>query len=345
MIEIRNLHGDLGEFSLRNINMTVNNGEYFVLLGPTGAGKTVLIEYIVGIYNQDSGAILVDGRDITPLYTEERNIAYVPQDYALFPNLTVEKNISYGLEAKRMPRHEITKIVNRVITKLELDYVRHRVPLHLSGGEKQRVALGRALATQPTIVLLDEPLSALDENLRTTMAKGLRKLQQDTGATFIHVCHNFEEASDVADRIAIMNRGRLVQTGTLAEIKAEPKNEFVARFLKTYNIFDAVSDGTAVHRNGTVFQKNSSYTGDVVMAVRPENIRLEAGDNGNVPNSFTGRVTGIVSKPHFREFSVDIGTPLIVFSIAASSIKVGDTVSVQIPPENIILMQKDRRAD
>lgn len=337
MIELRNLSGNLGEFSLRNINLKVHDGEYLVLLGPTGAGKTVLIEYIVGIYNQDEGQILVNDEDITPLYTEERNIAYVPQDYALFPNLNVEKNIAFGLEARRLPEEQIKKIVADTIAKLKLDHLSHRMPLHLSGGEKQRVALGRALATGPDLVLLDEPLSALDENLRTTMAKELRALQQDTHATFIHVCHNFEEASDVADRIAIMNDGELVQVGTLDEVKAMPKNEFVARFLKTYNIFNASSDGSCVRCNGLTLNVTSELSGNVIMAMRPEKILIGEEATDDTPNTLQGTVVNIVSKPHFKEITVDVGIPLVVFSIT-NSFAPGDLVHVHIPPEHIIIL-------
>ncbi len=340
MIELCELSGDLGEFRLSNINLEVQDGEYLVLLGPTGAGKTVLIEYIVGIYKQDKGRILVNGQDITPLYTEERNIAYVPQDYALFPNLTVEKNIAFGLEARRMPQDQTKKIVSGIIAKLGLEHLSHRMPLNLSGGEKQRVALGRALATEPKFVLLDEPLSALDENLRTTMARELRALQQESRATFIHVCHNFEEASDVADRIAIMHEGELVQVGTLDEVKAGPKNEFVARFLKTGNIFNASSDGSTVSYNGTRFHHTATgFIGDVMMAVRPENIRIRTEANGEDVNTVRGRVTRVISKPHFKEINVDIGIPLVVYSIT-NGFDAGDEVHVHIPPEHIIVLKR-----
>ena len=236
MIEIKNLYGALGEFHLRDINLKVNKGEYLAILGPTGAGKTVLVEYVVGIYKPNKGSILIDGEDITSLYTEERNIGYVPQDYALFPNLTVERNISYGLEARNMRPENVSSIISEIISQLKIDYIRHRMPLNLSGGEKQRVALGRAMATEPRVLLLDEPLSALDENLRTELARELRRMQRDVNGTFIHVCHNFEEASDAADQIAIMNDGRIIQTGTLKEIMDKPKNEFVARFVKSQNV-------------------------------------------------------------------------------------------------------------
>ncbi|MCP4714913.1 MAG: ABC transporter ATP-binding protein [Deltaproteobacteria bacterium] len=342
MIEIRSLSGALGEFNLVDISMTIKDNEYFVLLGPTGAGKTVLIEYLVGIQRQDSGAIMVDGRDITPLYTEERNIAYVPQDYALFPNLSVEKNIAYGLEARRMPRAEIKNVIDRIIERLDIAPIRQRLPFNLSGGEKQRVALGRALATRPRIVLLDEPLSALDENLRSSMARQLRRLQQDSGAIFIHICHNFEEASDVADRIAIMNRGRLEQIGSLEEIKTAPRNEFIARFLKTGNLFSASAEGRCLQSNGIRFQKETQHVGGVFLGIRPENIRLSADGSGAVKgdNTFSGTVVSAVAKPHFKEYVVDIGMPLTVFSIGGASFAPGAGVTVRVAAEHLLVMPR-----
>ena len=339
MIEIKSLTGNLGEFQLRDINLTVNDGEYLAILGPTGAGKTVVIEYIVGLYRPDKGNIRVDGEEITHLYTEDRNIGYVPQDYALFPNLTVERNISYGLEARRMPQEKSSRLVSEMISLLKIDHIRHRMPLHLSGGEKQRAALGRALATEPKVLLLDEPLSALDENLRTEMARELRRIQRDVHGTFIHVCHNFEEASDVADRIAIMDAGRIVQVGTLKEIMTAPKNEFVARFVKSQNLFDGVSDGSTIRIGPTLLIKESPFKGDVLVAIRPEHIAIfKNGDTGQ--NIFAGKVGSTKLKPNFTEISVDASLLLVVISQTENQFNPGDRIMVHIPQEKIVVMEK-----
>jgi len=330
MIEIKNLHGDLGEFRLRDVNLTVNEGEYLAILGPTGAGKTVLIEYIVGIYKPDGGSIL---------YTEERNIGYVPQDYALFPNLTVERNLSYGLEARGMPSEQSNSLVSEMISRLNIDYIRHRMPLHLSGGEKQRVALGRALATEPRVLLLDEPLSALDENLRTEMARELRRIQRGVNGAFIHVCHNFEEASDVADRIAIMNEGTIIQTGTLKEIMGAPKNEFVARFVKSENIFQGFSDGSTIQIGQTAILKENPFKGNLIVAIRPENIVIvENDDKGQ--NVFSGKVESTKEKPYFTELTVNMGIPLVVMSRKENQYNRGDNIKVQIPQEKVFIIEK-----
>jgi len=234
MIEIRDLNITLGEFDLRDVSLEIRSGEYLVLLGPTGAGKSVLVECIVGIHRQRSGSILVGDADITPLLIEERNIGYVPQDYALFPNLTVFENIAYGLRARKWPKAEVEREVEAMMQMLDVSHLAHRLPLNLSGGEKQRVALGRALVTKPQILLLDEPLSALDENTRYDLAMELRRIHKAVGGTFLHVCHNFQEASDLADRVAIMNSGRIVQVGAIDDILANPVNEFVSQFTRAF---------------------------------------------------------------------------------------------------------------
>ena len=234
MIEIRDLNITLGEFDLRDVSLEIRSGEYLVLLGPTGAGKSVLVECIVGIHRQRSGSILVGDADITPLLIEERNIGYVPQDYALFPNLTVFENIAYGLRARKWPKAEVEGEVEAMMQMLDVSHLAHRLPLNLSGGEKQRVALGRALVTKPQILLLDEPLSALDENTRYDLAMELRRIHKAVGGTFLHVCHNFQEASDLADRVAIMNSGRIVQVGAIDDILANPVNEFVSQFTRAF---------------------------------------------------------------------------------------------------------------
>ena len=234
MIEIQDLNITLGEFNLQDVNLAIRPGEYMVLLGPTGAGKTVLIECIVGIYRQRSGSILLNGGDVTPLLIEERNIGYVPQDYALFPNMTVFENIAYGLRARKRPAAEVEVEVEAMMQILGVNHLRHRLPLNLSGGERQRAALGRALVTRPQILLLDEPLSALDENTRYDLAVELRRVHKAVGGTFLHVCHNFQEASDLADRVAIMNGGRIAQVGTIDEILADPASEFVSEFTRVF---------------------------------------------------------------------------------------------------------------
>ncbi|MBN1842426.1 MAG: ABC transporter ATP-binding protein [Deltaproteobacteria bacterium] len=322
--------------------MKVNKGEYLAILGPTGAGKTVLVEYIVGIYQPDGGSILVDGEDITPLYTEERNIGYVPQDYALFPNLTVEKNIAYGLEARRMPPEHVNSVVSGMIARLKIDHIRHRMPLNLSGGEKQRAAMGRALATEPRLLLLDEPLSALDENLRTELARELRQIQRAVNGTFIHVCHNFEEASDVADKVVIMNDGEIIQTGTLKEVMEAPKDEFVARFVKSQNIFYGFSDGSTIKMGKMSLVRENPFKGNVIVAIRPESIAIVKNENVKGENVFSATVKSAMRKPYFTEIAVDMNPSFVIYSTTERNYNKGDDVTITIPPEKIVVIRKSR---
>lgn len=351
MIDIANLEITLGEFHLHEVNLTVNDGEYVVFLGPTGAGKTVVIECIVGIYRQQHGTIAVDGRDVTGLYIEERGIGYVPQDYALFPNLTVYDNVAYGLAARSMSREAIVAKVEPMMELLNIGHLRDRLPLNLSGGEKQRTALGRALVTEPRILLLDEPLSALDDNTRSELSAELRRIHDAVGGTFLHVCHNFDEASDVADRIAILNGGTIVQTGTIDEILSEPANEFVARFTRTRNLLEGSAEpdgpGSIVHLGGGYkLRCTREARGAVTIAIRPEKIAILPDDVASEPsNSIRGRIVGRRLKPNRAEVTVDTGsgpsfTAYLPRSPEDGASRAGRDVRVRIDPDDIRLFAR-----
>jgi len=349
MIEINDLSIDLGEFHLRDIDLTVNDGEYMVVLGPTGAGKTVLVECIAGIHQPDSGTIVVDGADVTRLYPEERNIGYVPQDYALFPNMTVRKNIAYGLETRRREKAEIDVRVRQMMDSLGISHLQHRLPYNLSGGERQRTALGRALITEPRILLLDEPLSALDENLRGELAGELVRIQRSVSGTFLHICHSFEEAADVADRIAIMHEGRIAQAGTIAEVMAQPASLFIAQFTRTRNFFacqaDTTANGCRLKLKANVeLSADASANGAVTAAVRPEDIQLLNGSADglrNHTNVFDGRLARVRHKPAYTELHVDIadGVRVVLYDSHAAhkAGPPGERLKLRIPPEAVML--------
>lgn len=339
MIEIKKLGGSRGEFVLRDINLTVNDGEYLVILGPTGAGKTVLLEYIAGMYPPDTGAVFVDGADITATDMETRNIGYVPQDYCLFPNLNVEHNIGYGLSARGIPAAQACETVARILEALNIEHLRTRMPLNLSGGERQRVALGRAIAVRPRLVLLDEPLSALDENLRTAMARELRRVQQDLKATFLHVCHNFEEAADVADRIAVMHEGRIVQTGRLAELMRKPASEFVARFFKTINLFPADIKGQRLSINGVKLTCTQGAEGRALAGIRPEHITIANGAAGGGSNLLQARIVNVRRKMSITELELDVGIPLIAHCLGEPAVQPGQQVPIRIAAADIITIE------
>ncbi|NLC55390.1 MAG: ABC transporter ATP-binding protein [Armatimonadetes bacterium] len=350
MIQIDNLSISLGQFALHDICLTVEDGEYLVLLGPTGSGKTVLIECIAGMHRRHAGRILIDGQEVTGLYPEERNIGYVPQDYALFPNMTVWENLAYGLRARRLPAEVIQKRVEAMLRLLGLSPLAERYPYTLSGGEKQRTALGRALVTRPRVLLLDEPLSAIDEVMRAELAAELGRIHDAVRGTFLHVCHSFDEAAEVADRIAILHEGRIAQVGTLAELLANPISVFVAWFTGTRNLLPGVAQragaGSMVTFGaGLRLLADTAMEGEVVAAIRPESVRLLP--EGHVPagnNVLSGRVLSARTKMARVEVTLDVGVPLICHRAPGSAGKVppaGTLVMAQVPPETVRLLPAD----
>lgn len=231
MIELINLNKSLGDFSLKNINLKIEDNEFFVILGPTGTGKTVILETIAGMYQPDTGKVLFNGMDTAELYPEQRNIGFVYQDYLLFPHLNVRENIIFGMKLRKIPNSIMDEKLDKIIKMLKIDHLVKRFPATLSGGEQQRVSLARILVLSPDIMLLDEPFSALDPRTKQEFQKELKKLHNEFKTTTIHITHDFNEAFALADRICIMNNGEIIQVGTPDEIFYRPSNDFVANFI------------------------------------------------------------------------------------------------------------------
>jgi len=239
MIRTEEISLRVGTFQLQRLSIGVAEGQYFILLGPPGSGKTIFLECLCGLKRLDSGAIYIDGRDVTNLEPRVRGIGYVPQDYALFPHLSVERNIAFGLRVRSLSEAKVTETA-------EMLGISHLLPRGidgLSGGEKQRVALARALVMQPKILLLDEPVCALDEVTRQEVCAQLLAIQRKLGLTTIHVSHNLEEAFSVADRAAILHQGVLQQAGPMDELLRKPNSDFVARFMRCEKRLASESDG------------------------------------------------------------------------------------------------------
>ncbi|MCW7074930.1 MAG: ATP-binding cassette domain-containing protein [Candidatus Methanospirare jalkutatii] len=308
------------EFSIKSITLEVKKGEYFVILGPTGAGKTLLLELIAGFHFPDEGKILIDGKDMTFSPPEERNIGFIYQDYMLFPHLTVEKNIAFGLRArqrgrfkrerreKRERQEEIARKVKEVLRMLGIEHLVKRRPATLSGGEQQKVAIARALAIEPRILLLDEPLSALDMRTREQLREDLRRLNREKGITMVHVTHDQTEAAMLADRVAVMMRGRIVQIGTSREIFSRPASAEIAEFVGVENIFS----GVVVRNEGGLAEIKIASAGS-------------AGSAGSASSA------GLVSSAGSETFS---GSETI---FAVSKYGEGTAVNVFVRPEDIIL--------
>ncbi|MGB9889383.1 MAG: ATP-binding cassette domain-containing protein [Anaerolineae bacterium] len=306
-LRVTDLWLDLGEFHLRGVHLEIVPGEYFIILGPTGAGKTVLLETIAGLHCPRRGHIFLNGADVTRVPPERRSIGFVYQDYALFPHLSVAENIAFGLRLRGMDRRAILERVEQIGRVLSIHHLLRRRPETLSGGEAQRVALARALAIEPSILLLDEPLSALDPRTREELQRELARLHRELGTTTVHVTHDFEEAVALGDRIAVMHQGRILQVGSPEEIFRRPESEFVARFVGVRNVF-----------RGEVFPGDGDYrwfvpegagrpemrvavltdlSGPVHASIRPEDIVLSGEPlHSSMRNSFRGRVGGIVDR-------------------------------------------------
>ena len=238
-IELKEINHYYGkEQVLHNINISIKEGEFFTLLGPSGCGKTTVLRIIGGFIKPSNGAIYVGEKDITNLEPEHRNMGTVFQNYALFPNMTVEENVAYGLKIKKLPKKEIAQKCDKYLELVGMtDYRKKRID-ELSGGQQQRVAIARALATEPTMLLLDEPMSNLDIALRVKMREEIREIQQNIGITTLFITHDQQEALAISDKIAVMDKGRVLQVGTPMEVYQNPINDFVANFVGTSNIIE-----------------------------------------------------------------------------------------------------------
>jgi ABC-type sugar transport system ATPase subunit len=318
MIEVKNLSINLGEFYLKNINMSVNDREYFVILGPTGAGKTILIECIAGLRHIKQGEIRLNGENVTRLPPEQRNIAYVPQDYVLFPFLNVVNNITFGLKQAKWPKDKIEERAKEIASLMGITHLLERDTISLSGGEKQRVALARALAPSPKILLMDEPLSALDLQTSRYLRFELQRIHRELGITTIHITHNQIEAEELADRIAILNAGEINQVGSVEEIFFHPCNAAVMNYLGRPNILDCDECYTVgrgimevdcrglkiiIPHDGKSFKRIIIYPRDVYVS------KLEP--PGSQVNRFAGIITDIKTSASTVRLRFKVGENMI----------------------------------
>ncbi|MER8962439.1 MULTISPECIES: ABC transporter ATP-binding protein [unclassified Mesorhizobium] len=332
--------------ALTGINLSVEAGEFVTLLGPSGSGKTTLLMSLAGFTTPSKGTISLDGRDITRVDPEDRNFGFVFQGYALFPHLSVANNIAFSLRVRKWEKARIATRVTEMLSLVGLDNLAERKPRELSGGQQQRVAIARALAFGPRILLLDEPLSALDRMLRETMQKELKRLHRETGVTFVYVTHDQEEAIAMSDRIAVFNHGRIVEIGPPRDLYKKPSTRFVAGFLGENNFLTghrADDDETMVEAFGARFgfplRKGSrERPGDrLTVWVRPEEIRIgqASGDEIGfratvVENSFVGALERIVLRTTAGEEMV-----ATLRSEATVAVMPGQTVDCRIHPSAI----------
>ena len=309
LLEIRGVSKKFGDFiAVNNVDLDIYQGELFCLLGGSGCGKTTLLRMLAGFEKPSSGQILIDGQDMSevPPYKRPTNMMF--QNYALFPHMTVEKNIAFGLEQDGISKAEISDKIDSILKLVELQDYKKRRPQQLSGGQRQRVALARALVKQPKLLLLDEPLSALDKKLREQTQFELINIQDKVGVTFVVVTHDQEEAMTLSTRIAVMDRGRFIQTGTPTEIYEYPRDRFVADFIGSANILDGkvVSnlEGTievSTYLGKFAFKSNSNISegSDLFVGLRPEKISISKAASKS--KNITGYIDDI---GYFGDYSI-----------------------------------------
>jgi len=343
-LEVNNVFKSYGPIkALRGVTFNVNKGEYLCILGPTGAGKTTLLKIIAGLLKPDKGKVYLEGEDITNLPPEERGIVYMPQGYALFPHLTVWENVAYGVLTRGLP----LKRAEKALKAVGLFHRRNSYPHELSGGQQQRVALARALASGSKILLLDEPLSALDLLLNIQLRYELRKYAKNLGLTVIHVTHNAEEAMSIADRLLVLNKGKIEQIGKPEDVYLHPKSAFVASFLSDVVMFRAIlikrmNDSCIFKINnlGNMLIKCSNPPDKrVLIAIRPEDIKMDLTKKhplntfkGIVENvEFEGIKTRVTVRINEHTFFIDL------MFVERVPLRRGSQVFVHIPPDKPLI--------
>ena len=311
-LKLDNIHKTFGKFAvLKAVALAVERGELIIFLGPSGCGKTTLLRIVAGLESQDAGSIVQDGRDISRLPAMKRDYGIVFQSYALFPNLTIFDNVAYGLVNRRRGRDEIHRRVAELLKLVGLGDAGAKYPGQLSGGQQQRIALARALATSPGLLLLDEPLSALDALERLRLRGEIRALQQRLGVTTIMVTHDQEEALSMADRVVVMNQGVIEQIGTPQEIYRQPASAFVADFVGKVNVLSAVAEAGGRFRVGSLLLDGASDCAQVSpgakvkLYLRPEDVVID-GASGRGPNRARAKVTKVEFLGAFCHVTVTI---------------------------------------
>lgn len=349
IVSLRNVEKRFGDFvALKELDLDVRRGEFLTLLGPSGCGKTTTLRLINGFELPSSGSVRIDDIDVSAVPPFRRNVNTVFQSYALFPHLTVRDNVAYGLTVKRLPRNDIRKRVSTMLERVGLANKAEHYPRQLSGGQMQRVALARALINEPAVLLLDEPLGALDAKLRRSMQIELRRMQRDLKVTAVCVTHDQEEALTMSDRIAVMNAGELVQVGTPSEIFNKPRNDFVADFVGGCNFLHAMSEGGELILDDGVRIAGppGRPSGPITLAVRPHSIRLATSERepGGIPAevrdvAYVGSTRRVLlTGPGGAEIQAELGA-------TSSEPATGQKLTLIFDPSAVIVFEGHRAND
>lgn len=346
-LKIENIKKSFGtQPVLKGLSFEVKEGEFFFLLGSSGCGKSTLLRIISGLCDPDEGRIFFDGEDVTTLPAEKRGVGLVFQNYALWPHMTVYDNVSFGLQVRKLKKEEIADKVAKVLRDVRLEGLEKRYPAELSGGQQQRVALARALVIEPKLVLLDEPLSNLDANLRLEMRSELRRIHRELGLTMIYVTHDQKEALSLADRVALLHEGKLEQLGSPTELYKRPQSKFAAGFLGETNFMQ----GKALKLSGTNWEIETPWGTSLIpqeqavgvesgkalyISVRPEDLRLTGEESAPnfqakiLENNFLGDTTQLVLEAK--------GERILVETLSSSRLKVGELIKVWPKVEDIMI--------
>jgi ABC-type sugar transport system ATPase subunit len=304
------------EFAIRNVTLQVNDGQYLVIVGPTGAGKTLLLELLLGVHHPDSGRIFVGDREVTGLPPEKRGIGMVYQDYLLFPHLDVAGNLAFGLRYQRHDREHIRRKVQETAELLGVSHLLHRYPYTLSGGEKQRVAIGRALVTEPRVLLLDEPLSALDRGTAARLRSELKSLHAAKKLTILHVTHDLSEARQMQGPIALIKEGRLDALGAADDLLRRPPTLFAANFFGAVNLYKAdVAEGRRVVA-GPILAESGLEGDGIHLMIHPDEVVLIPGEPSEQANHLNGEVTALTDEGNYVAVQLRIaglGAPLTAY--------------------------------
>ncbi len=338
-----------------NVSLTINKSEFLTILGPSGSGKTSLLKLIAGFEKLSAGNILLDQEDVSKKKVHERNIGMVFQNYALFPNMTVYENVAYPLRLRKILKSKIDQLVKNALSMVQLTHLASRNPSQLSGGQQQRVALARAMVFSPSLLLLDEPLSALDKNLREQMQLEIKHIQENSGITTISVTHDQKEALTMSDRICVMNKGRIEQLDTPENIYKHPKNRFVAEFIGEINLISGRFVGTQAGNSLLKIAENQVLAvktdkkikkngTSALIVVRPENIQI-AREKGEFQNSLKAKPIEIIylGEGIRVQMMTDIGIELEVKipSVQASSVSIGKELYIGWNADEATLIDED----
>ena len=313
-IEVKAISKCFGKFcAVDNVSFEVAEGELVALLGPSGSGKSTILRIIAGLEIPDSGEVFITGRDVTTLTAQQRKVGFVFQHYALFKHMTVQKNIAFGLEIQKRPKKFITEKVDELINLVKLQGYEKQYPAQLSGGQRQRVALARTLATEPAVLLLDEPFGALDLKVRQNLAAWLKELHDKLHITSVFVTHDQSEAIEISDKIVVINRGKVEQVGNAHEVYEYPESRFVASFIGQVNVIDAfVKDRKIVIKDTSIAMDNRGSDtlegSEILLLVRPEDIVLQ---ENPASNSLPCKIQHIHYRGSFYELDIAIGSLLI----------------------------------